>query len=76
MWLISAFLKAFLHCFWKVLTELHWFDFFACLYSPDFRRTIFFKLRLNQGGDFLFVQTLDGMFFVHGLLNAWLKGDP
>ena len=34
---------------------LHWFDFLACLYSLDLRRTILFKSLLYQGSDFLFL---------------------
>ena len=69
MWLISALLKAFLQCFWNDLNELHWFDFFARLYNLDLRRTIFLKLLLNQGKDFLFEQTLDGMFLS---IECWM----
>ena len=59
MWLISALLKAFLQSFWNDLNELQWFDFFARLYNLDLCHTIFFKLLLNQGKDFLSEQTLD-----------------
>ena len=55
---LSAFLNAFLHVFWKALKELHWLDFW---YSLDIRRTIFFRLLLYKGRDFLFLQTLVGI---------------
>ena len=62
-------LEGLLQCFWNDLNELHWFDFFARLYNLDLRRTIFFKLLLNQGKDFLFEHTLDGMFLS---IECWM----
>ena len=62
MWLISAFLNSFLHVFWKALKVFHCFDFFACLYSLDLRRTILFRSLLYHGSDFLLLQTLVRMF--------------